>query len=98
MGYKLSRAAEADLLDIYRTGCESFGVDQAERYFAGLEQAFAFLAEYPRAARERIEITPPVRVLPHKSHLIIYLLEDTDVLVLRIRHGREDWESDHNQR
>jgi toxin ParE1/3/4 len=94
MGYRLSRKAEDDLIAIYRTGIDEFGLAQAERYFAGLEQAFALLAVYPRAARERREISPPVRAHPHKSHLIVYIVEGDDVLILRIRHAREDWMAD----
>jgi len=93
MAYRLSRKAEADLLDIYRAGVEAFGRDQAERYFATLETTFDFLAEYPRAARERLEITPPVRVHPCRAHMIIYVIEGADIFILRLRHGREDWES-----
>lgn len=91
MGYRLTRKAEDDLIAIYRTGAEEFGVGQAERYFAALEEAFGFLAAYPRAARERREINPPVRAHLHKSHLIVYLIQGDDILILRVRHAREDW-------
>jgi toxin ParE1/3/4 len=93
MAYKLSAKAEADLRDIYLSGYEAFGRIQAERYFAELEEAFEFLASYPRAARERTEITPPVRVHRCKSHLIIYLIDKGEALILRVRHGREEWEA-----
>jgi toxin ParE1/3/4 len=91
MGYKLSRKAEDDLLAIYRIGAAEFGTDQAQHYFAGLEDALDFLATYPRAARERLEIDPPIRAHPHKSHLIIYIIQGDDILILRVRHAREDW-------
>ena len=91
-GYRLSHAAADDLVDIFLTGIAEFGPAQADIYHAGLERAFAFLAEYPRAARLRLEITPPVRAYPYKAHLIIYeLASDDSVLILRVRHGREDW-------
>ena len=55
-------------------------------------QPFAFLAKYPRAARERKEIRGAVRIHPYKAHLIVYELGPDDrVLILRVRHGREDW-------
>lgn len=92
MAYSLSLKAEEDVIDIYAHGARAFGTSQAETYFAGLEQAFAFLAEYPRAARERREITPPVRVHPFKSHIIVYRINGADVRILRVRHGHEDWE------
>jgi len=68
-----------------------FGVAQAERYSDGLEAAFQFLADYPRAARLRTEMPRPVRAHPYKSHLIIYRADQDGVLIIRIRHAREDW-------
>ncbi|HVY33313.1 MAG TPA: type II toxin-antitoxin system RelE/ParE family toxin [Caulobacteraceae bacterium] len=92
MGYRLSRKAEDDLIALYLVGAQTFGPAQAERYFAQLQDAFDFIAQFPKAAGERTEIDPPVRILPHKAHLIVYLIEDRDdVLILRIRHGSEDW-------
>jgi len=73
-------------------GLTSFGLVQADKYHSGLSATFEFLAEYPRAARLREEISPPVRAYPYKSHLVIYELEGNDaVVILRVRHGREDW-------
>ena len=74
------------------TGARDFGVQQAEAYFAGLERTFAFLAEYPLSARERPEITPPVRIHPYRSHVIVYVIEGANIRILRVRHGREDWD------
>ena len=94
MSYRLSGAAEADLLAIYAEGVREYGLAQADAYFAGIENIFEFLTAYPRAARERIEIRPPVRVFRYKAHLVIYRLVADDVLILRLRHGREDWIND----
>jgi toxin ParE1/3/4 len=53
---------------------------------------FEFLADFPRAARLRAEINPPVRAYRYQSHMILYDLDDDDiVIVLRVRHGHEDW-------
>ena len=39
-----------------------------------------------------LRLHPPVRVHRYQSHLIIYeIAEDDMVLILRVRHGREDW-------
>lgn len=92
MAYKLSVKAEDDIRNAYQEGIRLFGVEQAEIYYVGLERVFQFLSGTPRAARERFEITPPVRVHPYRSHIVIYLIDDNgDVLILRVRHGREDW-------
>jgi toxin ParE1/3/4 len=92
--YRLSQRADSDVGDIYLASALTFGLAQADRYKAGLEAVFEFLADNPRAARERSEVDPPVRVHPYGSHIVIYALDEVGVLVLRIRHGREDWTND----
>ena len=94
-GYRLTKAAADDLVAIFIESLDQFGSVQADHYHAGLEAAFEFLVEYPRAARLRQEIAPPVRVYPYKSHQVVYELTPDDMIViLRIRHAREDWTSD----
>jgi len=92
MGYTLSRKAEEDIIDIFLTGVEQFGREQAQRYHEQLDKCFRFLADNPLAAHERFEITPPVRIHPIGSHLIIYRLDENgEILIIRVRHGHEDW-------
>ena len=59
--YRFTKAATDDLLTIYLAGLEQFGVVQADRYHDGLERMFAFLAETPRAARLREELTRKIQ-------------------------------------
>jgi len=93
MTYRLSRKAEEDLIHIYVDGARLFGVAQAEKYFSALEKTFQLLAENPFIARQRAELDPPVRMHPHRPHLIVYALDESgDITILRIRHDREDWE------
>ena len=92
--FRLTRAAADDLSAIFLDGIEQFGLPQADAYHHGLSATFAFLAEYPHAARLREEISLPVRVHRYKAHLVIYDLGAGDeVIILRARHGREDWVS-----
>lgn len=93
--YRLSRKAEEDIIATYMYGVAQFGVQQAERYHDLLERTFQFLAENPEAARERAEITPPVRIHPIESHVVIYTVDESgDIFIVRVRHGREDWRRD----
>ncbi len=95
MPYRLAKAAADDLRQVYIEGIRLFGTDKAAQYHARLGEAFETLAAHPRLARERPEISPPVRVHACGSHVIIYLAEaGGDVLILRVRHGREDWIND----
>ena len=92
--FRLTRAAADDLTGIFLEGIEQFGLPQADTYHEGLSAIFAFLANYPHAARLREEISPPVRVHPYKAHLVIYDVGvEDEVIVLRVRHSREDWMS-----
>jgi toxin ParE1/3/4 len=95
MGYSLSRKAEEDILGIYFDGIQHFGLMQADRYHRQLEEVFEFLAENPRVARERTEITPPVRIHPFRAHLVVYLVDESEqVFIVRVRHGHEDWQGE----
>ncbi len=95
MPYKLTRTAANDLRQIYRYGAATFGPDQASAYHALLAQTFVTLAAHPLIARERLEITPPVRIHPSGAHLIACRIEsDASILILRVRQSHEDWLSD----
>lgn len=89
--HRLTAAARQDILDVYLRSEEMFGEAQADRCFAGLHDACAFLAANPRAARERDELGSQIRAHAYKAHVIIYETEGPGIAVLRIRHGREDW-------
>jgi len=95
MGFKLSRAAEHDLIAIYVESATRFGLAQADAYHDGLDGVFRFLGDHPQAARERPEISPPVRCHPHASHMIVYTIDgDGEAFILRVRHVHEDWDDD----
>ena len=92
MTFRLTERAERDIVGIYRVSAETFGVAQADAYHRKLKQTFEIIGDQPRLARERQEISPPVRVHPCGSHIIIYTIcPDETVLIVRVRHGREDW-------
>lgn len=68
-------------------------MDQAETYLQGLGATFRLLREFPELARERDEIVPPVRIHPYRSHLIVYQVSEDAVEVIRVLHGRQDWQA-----
>lgn len=94
MGFRLTPEAEEDIVAIAEGGIRFFGPAQARRYHDDLFDLFALIAANPHMARERGELSPPVRIHPFKAHLVVYLAEsDADILVIRIRHGHEEWRS-----
>jgi toxin ParE1/3/4 len=93
VGYRLSRRAEADVVAVYVSGAARFGPARAEAYQASLIAAFETIAAHPGIAREREEFSPPVRLHPHGAHLIAYAAQAQGVLILRVLHGRQDFEA-----
>lgn len=94
MGYVLTEEAEEDVIHILAESGKQFGTRQAHKYYAGLVECFSFLRENPRAARERTELTLPVRVHPYGSHIVIYKTDDENIIILAVRHSRENWQED----
>ena len=97
MPYVLSRAAEGDLAVIADYTVRTFGVDQTILYRDGLRETLEFMAQFPKAARQRVELRDDVRAHPYRSHLIFYRLAGDDIFILRIRHAREDWVNQPNE-
>ncbi|WP_104663696.1 type II toxin-antitoxin system RelE/ParE family toxin [Ensifer adhaerens] len=94
MAFRLSVAAEEDIIAIAEDGVRLFGAAQARRYHDELFDIFALVAANPGMARERTELSPPMRIHPFKAHLLVYRIEpDGDILIVRVRHGHEDWMS-----
>ena len=88
--YRLSRAAESDLLDIARYTVRRFGVTQAEAYRDDLAQCFTLIAKHPQMGRERNAIRLGLRRHDHKGHAIYYIETDAGVVIVRILHKRQD--------
>jgi len=93
MGFRTTTQADEDIIGIYVYGAREFGIEQAEQYHEGLMRCFAFLAENSLVARERAELRPPVRVFFHEAHAIVYVLQGDDILIIRVLHGRQDWQA-----
>ena len=71
-----------------------FGLRQADAYGVELTKTLRLIAEYPQAARIRTDTARPVRAKPHKSDVILYVIQEDDVVILRVRHAAEDWVND----
>lgn len=89
-GWIIRPAAEGDLSEIWLESAASWDVEQAERYADSLFAVFDLLAEFPELARERGEFTPPVRIHPSGSHLVIYRLEGQGIEIIRILHAHQN--------
>ncbi|MEE9380083.1 MAG: type II toxin-antitoxin system RelE/ParE family toxin [Hyphomonadaceae bacterium] len=91
---RLTPLARDDLENIWTYTAEHWSIKQADQYIASLDMAFQRLAEVPELMRLRMEFEPPMRIYPHRSHIIIYTVSGRDLVIIRVRHGHEDWSLD----
>ena len=89
-GWVIRIAAESDLSDIWRYGTDTWGVEQADRYVDGLFALFDLLSDFPEMARDRAEVSPPVRIHPSGAHLVIYRMEGQRIEIIRILHAHQN--------
>ncbi|HVY87881.1 MAG TPA: type II toxin-antitoxin system RelE/ParE family toxin [Hyphomonadaceae bacterium] len=84
--YRLTRAADRALDELYRHGIETFGLRQAQDYLLGLHETFEMLARFPEVGRPFREF----RRHEHGSHIIFYEIEDGAVIIVDVvRQGRD---------
>lgn len=88
--YRLTPAAQNDLAEIWRYGAMTWSDEQADRYLDVLVNGFELIAEQPELSRLRAEFSPPVRIFPTGSHLVVYIVDQQGVTILRVLHNRRD--------
>lgn len=95
MAHRIAPIAEADLDDIWLyVAKESGSIEVAHRLIDAITERFLALASFPRIGRLRDEeLGPGYRSLAVGEHVIVYCIEDDDVLILRVVHGRRDLET-----
>lgn len=86
--YRLTKQAESEILDIFIYGVEQFGLRQAHFYKNELEGCFQLLGDNPRIGRLAPAIGEGVRRHEHGSHVILYEIDGSGVLILAVVHGR----------
>lgn len=86
----LRRKAVADIEQITNYTKIEWGEAQAKRYIEGLRKQIDFAAEFPGAGSEAMGLPPEYRKVRSGSHRAIYRITDTELIVLRIIHERED--------
>lgn len=86
--YRLTRDADADLLELFLYGFETFGLAQAEDYRDSMARCFQLLADNPRLGRKADEIARGARRHEHARHVIFYDEQPYGVLITAIIHER----------
>jgi len=95
MAHRIAKRAETDLDDIWPfTAKESGSTDVATRLVDSVTDRFWFLAGFPNAGRSRArDFGAGMRSFPVGEYVIVYCVEGDDVFILRVVHGRRDFET-----
>jgi toxin ParE1/3/4 len=92
MAVRNSLDADEDIIRIYAYGVEDYGASAAERYLFDLLDAIERLSDNPYAVPVRLRRGgQEYRLLPFGAHHVFYVIENEDVLVVRILHGSANW-------
>ena len=91
MAHRLSPQAELDLDDIwYYIAKQSASIEIANRAIDTITDRLYVIASFPHIGRSREALGLSCRAMPVGEYVIVYRVEGSDVLALRIVHGRRD--------
>lgn len=91
MRLEISVRASRDLSGIHLYGIDTYGFRPADAYLTELFAQFEHIVQWPFAARERTAMRPPVRLVRHRAHNIVYSVSGDTVTILRIFHHSANW-------
>jgi toxin ParE1/3/4 len=93
MAHRLAPQARAELSNIWTyIARESGSLTAADGVVDAITERFYLLAQFPYMGRARNDLRPGLRSFPVGQHVIIYAIEDEDVQILHVFHGRQDIE------
>ena len=92
MGHRRTPQADSDLDDIwYYAATKSGSMDIADRLVDSITDRFYLLATHPNIGRTRDEdLRPGIRSFPVGEYVILYRIDQGDVLILRVLRGSRD--------
>ena len=88
----ISPAARDDLKDIYQYGCRNRGLVRSSRYIEYIKRQLWLLTENPEMGVKREEVRAGVRSVVVASHVIFYRTHSSRLEVIRVLHGRQDYQ------
>jgi toxin ParE1/3/4 len=95
MGHLRTPQADSDLDEIwYYIATKRRSVEIADRLIDSVTDRFFLLASHPNVGRPRDEdLRPGLRSFPVGEYVIIYRIQDEDVLILRVLRGSRNIEA-----
>jgi toxin ParE1/3/4 len=85
----LADKAKSDLFRIY-SYIEQRSPLAAEKILARIDKKFDQLTWFPFIGRERSSLTPGLRSAVVGAHLILYTVQDDNIIIVRVIDGRMD--------
>ena len=79
-----------DLGAIHEYTIANFGLSQAQRYLNGMHERFEDLARQPMLGRAASQLAPNLRRYEYRSHIVFYVSEHENVLIVRVLHQSMD--------
>jgi toxin ParE1/3/4 len=93
MTHRLAPQARVELFNIWNYIFEESGnVAAADGVIDAVTERFYLLSQYPRLGRSRDDLRAGLRSFAVGEYVIIYAIEDEDVEILHVFHGRQDIE------
>jgi toxin ParE1/3/4 len=95
MAHRVAPRADDDLDNIWHfVAAESGSIEVADRLVDSITDRFFLLAHHPYLGRRRDgDFGSGLRSFRVGEYVIVYCIEDEDVLILRVAHGRRDIEA-----
>lgn len=87
-GFRLSKLAQLDLIEIADYTIDAWVFEQAYRYLESLDHCFNLLATNPGIGHPCGQIRRGYRRMEHKKHVVFYRPDVNGILVSRILHER----------
>jgi toxin ParE1/3/4 len=93
MAHRRAPEARAELDNIWSyMARESGNAATADAIIDAITERFYLLTQYPRLGRARDDLRAGLRSFPVGQYVIIYAIEDEDVQILHVFHGKQDIE------
>jgi len=91
MAFRVSPQVEAELDEVWLyIATESASVNVADRVVDSITQQFFLLSTHPYSGRRRDDLRAGLRSVTVGSDVVIYRVEENDVVILHVVHGRRD--------
>lgn len=80
------------MAELYEFGIYKFGLSQAQKYFYGMHETFAVLANNTNLGRDASEFIAELRRFSYKAHTVFYAQSTSGILVIRVLSHRMYYE------